>query len=80
MKSKIKILLKVNVRDKKSIAEAIFKTEKELGPIEVINCSNANPVKICSINLSGVFYSCQEEAKTMIIINIASMSEMLVFI
>jgi len=87
----------VDVRDKKSIADAIFKTEKELGPIEVaINCAgiaNANPAEEMSqdqwqnmfdINLSGVFYSCQEEAKTMIkrkkgsIINIASMSGIIV--
>ena len=87
----------VDVRDKKSIAEAISKTEKELGPIEVaINCAgiaNANPAEEMSqdqwqnmfdINLSGVFFSCQEEAKTMMkrkkgsIINIASMSGIIV--
>ena len=87
----------VDVRDKESIAVAISKTEKELGPIDIaINCAgiaNANPAEGMSqdqwqnmfdINLSGVFYSCQEEAKAMMkrkkgsIINIASMSGIIV--
>ena len=83
----------VDVRNKKEIEEAIKSTETNLGPIEIaINCAgiaNANPAEELSpeqwqtmfdINLTGLFYSCQEEAKVMIsrkkgsIINIASMS------
>jgi len=82
-----------DVRESKDIREAITKTEKELGPIEVsfnsAGIANANPAEELSyeqwqnmfdINLSGIFFSCQEEAKVMMkrkkgsIINIASMS------
>jgi NAD(P)-dependent dehydrogenase (short-subunit alcohol dehydrogenase family) len=83
----------VDVRKKEDLKNAIERTEKDLGPIEIaINCAgiaNANPAEDLSqeqwqnmfdINLTGLFYSCQEEAKVMIkrkkgsIINIASMS------
>ena len=82
-----------DVRESKDIREAITKTEKELGPIDVsfnsAGIANANPAEELSheqwqnmfdINLSGIFFSCQEEAKVMMkrkkgsIINIASMS------
>ena len=83
----------VDVRKKEDLKNAIERTEKDLGSIEIaINCAgiaNANPAEDLSqeqwqnmfdINLTGLFYSCQEEAKVMIkrkkgsIINIASMS------
>ena len=82
----------VDVRNKKEIEEAIINRNKS-GTIEIaINLAgiaNANPAEELSpeqwqtmfdINLTGLFYSCQEEAKVMIsrkkgsIINIASMS------
>lgn len=82
-----------DVRSQSDLKRAIERTESELGPIEIaINCAgiaNANPAEDLSqeqwqtmfdINLTGLFYSCQEEAKVMIgrkkgsIINIASMS------
>mgnify|MGYP001204179540 FL=1 len=83
----------VDVRKQDELKKAIDRTEKELGSIEIaINCAgiaNAKPAEELSqeqwqtmfdINLTGLFYSCQEEAKVMIsrkkgsIINIASMS------
>ncbi|MAV82028.1 MAG: short chain dehydrogenase [Pelagibacteraceae bacterium] len=85
--------LEVDVRNQNEIRNAIQITENNIGPIDIaINCAgiaNANPAETLSkdqwqnmfdINLSGLFYSCQEEAKAMItrkkgsIINIASMS------
>ena len=87
------IIFDGDVRKPEDIKSAIIKTEKELGPIEVAfnsaGIANANPAEELSqeqwqnmfdINLSGIFFSCQEEAKTMMqrkqgsIINIASMS------
>ena len=79
------------------LRQAIDAVEKELGPLSVaINCAgiaNAAPAeempleqwqKVIDVNLTGVFLSCQAEAKVMLprkqgsIVNIASMSGIIV--
>ncbi|HZC36719.1 MAG TPA: SDR family oxidoreductase [Chthoniobacterales bacterium] len=77
--------------------QAIDTVEKELGPVSIaVNCAgiaNAAPAeemalaqwqKVIDVNLTGVFLSCQAEAKVMLprkqgsIVNIASMSGIIV--
>jgi len=79
------------------LRQAIDAVEKQLGPLSVaINCAgiaNAAPAeempleqwqKVIDVNLTGVFLSCQAEAKVMLprkqgsIVNIASMSGIIV--
>ena len=86
-----------DVVDRSCLVEAVTETERTLGPLKIaINAAgiaNANPAEEMSrkqwqemidINLSGVFNSCQAQAKAMIangggsIVNIASMSAMIV--
>ena len=87
------IIFEGDVRNSSEIKSAIEEVEEQLGPIDVAfnsaGIANANPAEELSkeqwqnmfdINLSGIFFSCQEEAKVMMkrkkgsIINIASMS------
>ena len=79
------------------LRQAIDVVEKELGPVSVaVNCAgiaNAAPAeempleqwqKVIDVNVTGVFLSCQAEAKVMLrrkqgsIVNIASMSGIIV--
>ena len=91
------IILDGDVRKSSDIKSAILETEKKLGSLDVAfnsaGIANANPAEeltqeqwqnMFDINLSGIFFSCQEEAKVMMkrkkgsIINIASMSGIIV--
>ncbi|HEY5742982.1 MAG TPA: SDR family oxidoreductase [Terrimicrobiaceae bacterium] len=86
-----------DVTKSEDLAAAIAKLEKELGPLSVAaNCAgiaNAAPAEEMSstqwqrmfdINVTGIFLSCQAEAKVMLprkegsIVNIASMSGVIV--
>ncbi len=91
------LLITADVTNKASLVEAVAATERELGPLSVaVNAAgiaNANPAEdmelsqwqtLMDINLTGVFLSCQAEARAMLahgkgsIINIASMSGVIV--
>jgi len=91
------IALEGNVTRPTDLNRAIESSEKELGPLSLaVNCAGiANAAaaeempqeqwqRMLDINLSGVFYSCQAEAKVMLsrkkgsIVNIASMSGVIV--
>jgi NAD(P)-dependent dehydrogenase (short-subunit alcohol dehydrogenase family) len=91
------IALEGNVTRPTDLSRAIESSEKELGPLSLaVNCAGiANAAaaeempqeqwqRMLDINLSGVFYSCQAEAKVMLsrrkgsIVNIASMSGVIV--
>ena len=83
----------VSVTDSQQLAEAVSQTESELGPVRLAvnsaGIANAAPAedmtidqwqKVIDINVTGVFLSCQAEARAMLrngggsIVNIASMS------
>lgn len=85
--------LRGNVTSAAELAAAVARAEKELGPLTVaVNCAgiaNATAAedlpqeqwqKVIDVNLTGVFLSCQAEARVMLprkrgsIVNIASMS------
>ncbi len=87
------IALEGDVVKSEDLGRAVEAAERQLGPIEVaVNCAgiaNAAPAEdmaeaqwqqVMSINLDGVFRSCQAEARVMLprkrgtIVNIASMS------
>ncbi len=87
------IALGGDVTNKDSLNDAIAKLESDIGPLDLaINCAgiaNAAPAedleqavwqRTMDINLTGIFLSCQAEAKAMLrngkgaIVNIASMS------
>lgn len=91
------IALQADVTSKGMLQEAIVRTEAELGPLRIAvnsaGIANANPCEemeeeqyqtLMDINMKGVFFSCQEEARAMLkhgvgsIINIASMSGVIV--
>jgi NAD(P)-dependent dehydrogenase (short-subunit alcohol dehydrogenase family) len=91
------IALTGNVTQAAEITEAVNAVEKGLGPLSVaVNCAgiaNAAPAeempleqwqRVLDVNLTGVFLSCQAEAKVMLprkegsIVNIASMSGIIV--
>lgn len=82
-----------DVTDARSLAEAIQRTQDELGPLTLAvnsaGIANAAPAeempaeqwqRVIDVNLTGVFLSCQAEARAMLgngagsIVNIASMS------
>lgn len=86
-----------DVTDAAGLAEAVGRTETELGPLTLaVNCAgiaNAAPAeemaldqwqRVVDIDYTGVFLSCQAEARAMIangrgaIVNIASMSGVIV--
>ena len=86
-----------DVTEKDSLIEAVARAQAELGPLSVaVNAAgiaNANPAEemtldqwqnMIDINLTGLFLSCQAEARAMLaqgggsIINIASMSGVIV--
>jgi NAD(P)-dependent dehydrogenase (short-subunit alcohol dehydrogenase family) len=83
----------VSVTDPEQLATAVSQTESELGPVRLAvnsaGIANAAPAeemaldqwqKVIDINVTGVFLSCQAEARVMLrggrgsIVNIASMS------
>lgn len=87
------VVLGGDVTNKDSLTAAIAKLEADIGPLDIaINCAgiaNAAPAedleqavwqRTMDINLTGIFLSCQAEAKAMLrngkgaIVNIASMS------
>jgi NAD(P)-dependent dehydrogenase (short-subunit alcohol dehydrogenase family) len=87
------IALKGDVTQAVDLKRAVDTVEKELGPLSIaVNCAGiANAVaaeemplaqwqKVIDVNLTGIFLSCQAEAKVMLprkqgsIVNIASMS------
>jgi NAD(P)-dependent dehydrogenase (short-subunit alcohol dehydrogenase family) len=87
------IALKGDVTQAVDLNQAVDTVEKELGPLSIaVNCAGiANAVaaeemplaqwqKVIDVNLTGIFLSCQAEAKVMLprkqgsIVNIASMS------
>jgi NAD(P)-dependent dehydrogenase (short-subunit alcohol dehydrogenase family) len=87
------IVLEGNVTDAAALAAAVARSEAELGPLTVaVNCAgiaNARAAeempedqwrRMIDVNLTGIFLSCQAEAKVMLprkrgsIVNIASMS------
>ena len=89
--------LQADVTNRESLDDAVARTEKSLGPLGIaVNAAgiaNANPAQdmledqfqtLMDINLKGIFFSCQAEAKAMLrhgkgsIINIASMSGVIV--
>ncbi len=91
------IELNFDVTDRTALEEAVTRTEDEIGSLQIaVNAAgiaNANPAEemsaeqyqdLMDINLKGVFFSCQSEAKAMLqhgkgsIINIASMSGVIV--
>src|ERR1700722_18666261 len=91
------VALTGDVTQAADLHQAVDKVEKELGPLSVaLNCAgiaNAAPAeempldqwqRVLSVNLTGVFLSCQAEAKVMLprkqgsIVNIASMSGIIV--
>jgi NAD(P)-dependent dehydrogenase (short-subunit alcohol dehydrogenase family) len=91
------IALEGNVTQPEDLSRSIERSEKEMGPLSIaVNCAgiaNAAPAeempreqwqRMLDINLSGIFYSCQAEAKVMLprrkgsIVNIASMSGVIV--
>jgi NAD(P)-dependent dehydrogenase (short-subunit alcohol dehydrogenase family) len=91
------VALTGDVTQAADLSQAVDKVEKELGPLSVaLNCAgiaNAAPAeempldqwqRVLSVNLTGVFLSCQAEAKVMLprkqgsIVNIASMSGIIV--
>lgn len=91
------ISVTADVTDPGSLADAVARTEAELGPLAIaVNAAgiaNANPAEemglpqwqqMIDINLTGLFLSCQAEARAMLprgrgsIINIASMSGVIV--
>jgi NAD(P)-dependent dehydrogenase (short-subunit alcohol dehydrogenase family) len=91
------IALEGNVTQPEDLSRAVESLEKEMGPLSIaVNCAGiANAAaaeempreqwqRMLDINLSGVFYSCQAEAKVMLsrkkgsIVNIASMSGVIV--
>jgi NAD(P)-dependent dehydrogenase (short-subunit alcohol dehydrogenase family) len=91
------IALEGSVTKPTDLSDAVQIAEKELGPLTIaINCAGiANAAaaeempaeqwqRMLDINLSGVFYSCQAEARAMLarkkgsIVNIASMSGVIV--
>jgi NAD(P)-dependent dehydrogenase (short-subunit alcohol dehydrogenase family) len=91
------IALTGDVTQASDLNSAVDAVEKELGPLSVaLNCAgiaNAAPAeempleqwqKVMNVNLTGVFLSCQAEAKVMLprkqgsIVNIASMSGIIV--
>jgi NAD(P)-dependent dehydrogenase (short-subunit alcohol dehydrogenase family) len=91
------IALTGNVTQAAELTEAVNAVEKGLGPLSVaVNCAgiaNAAPAeempleqwqRVLDVNLTGVFLSCQAEAKVMLprkqgsIVNIASMSGIIV--
>jgi NAD(P)-dependent dehydrogenase (short-subunit alcohol dehydrogenase family) len=86
-----------DVREGADLRQAIDNVEKDLGPLTIaVNCAgiaNAAPAeempldqwkRMLDINVTGVFVSCQEEARVMLprkqgsIVNIASMSGIIV--
>ncbi len=86
-----------DVQSAADLAAAVAQIEKELGPLAAaVNCAgiaNANPAeemeesqwrRMIDINLTGLFLSCQAEARAMLprgkgsIVNIASMSGLIV--
>ncbi|MBX2835306.1 MAG: SDR family oxidoreductase [Gammaproteobacteria bacterium] len=89
--------INVDVTDRSAIDEDVVETEKVLGPLSIslnaAGIANANSSMemdeeqyqtLMDINMKGVFFSCQAEAKAMVkhgkgsIINIASMSGIIV--
>lgn len=91
------LLITADVTDKAAVADAVARSKRDLGPLSVAlnaaGIANANPAEemeldqwqtMMDINLTGLFLSCQAEAKAMLargkgsIINIASMSGVIV--
>lgn len=91
------IALNIDVTNRPALDDAIAKTEAELGPLNIAlnaaGIANAHRAEdmpedqyqtLMDVNLKGVFFSCQAEAKAMLkhgkgsIINIASMSGVIV--
>ena len=91
------LLITADVTDKAAVVDAVARTERDLGPLSVAlnaaGIANANPAEemeldqwqtMIDINLTGLFLSCQAEAKAMLargkgsIVNIASMSGVIV--
>lgn len=91
------LLIKADVTDRNGMTDAVARTEQELGPLAVaVNAAgvaNACPAEemqldqwqnMIDINLTGMFLSCQAEAKAMLkhgggsIVNIASMAGVIV--
>ncbi len=91
------LALQADVTSKAMLQEAVARTEAELGALRIAvnsaGIANANPCEdmeedqyqtLMDINMKGVFFSCQEEARAMLrhgagsIINIASMSGVIV--
>lgn len=91
------LAIAADVTDKQALDEAVDRTEAELGALGIaVNAAgiaNASPAEemaedqyqtLMDINLKGVFFSCQAEARAMLrhgkgsIINIASMSGVIV--
>lgn len=85
--------INADVTDRRALDEAVVQTESELGPLGIAvnaagiaNADSAEELSeqqyqtLVDINMKGVFFSCQAEAKAMLrqrkgsIINIASMS------
>ncbi|MEM7695823.1 MAG: SDR family oxidoreductase [Pseudomonadota bacterium] len=73
------IAIAADVTDKRDLAEAVRRTEAELGPLSIaVNAAgiaNANPAEemeedqyqtLMDINMKGVFLSCQAEARAML--------------
>ncbi len=91
------IAIQADVTSKSMLQDAVARVEQELGALRIAvnsaGIANANPCEemeedqyqtLMDINMKGVFFSCQEEAKAMLkhgagsIINIASMSGVIV--
>jgi NAD(P)-dependent dehydrogenase (short-subunit alcohol dehydrogenase family) len=91
------IAIAADVTDRAALEAAVTRTEAELGPLGIaVNAAgiaNANPAEemseeqyqtLMDINMKGVFFSCQAQARAMLahgkgsIINIASMSGVIV--
>lgn len=87
------LALQVDVTNRESLADAVAETESKLGKLSIAlnaaGIANASPAEdmsedqfqtLMDINLKGIFFSCQAQAKAMLrhgrgsIINIASMS------
>ena len=91
------LAITADVTNKSALDDAVAQAERDLGPISVAlnaaGIANANPAEdmeedqwqtMIDINLTGLFFSCQAEAKAMLangkgsIVNIASMSGVIV--
>lgn len=91
------IAIHADVTDRAAMEDAVFQAQSEVGPLGIaVNAAgiaNANPAEdmgeeqyqiLMDINLKGIFFSCQAEARAMLqhgkgsIINIASMSGIIV--